>query len=305
MPEPTSSISSATVGSTVSAPASAIGGRDNSYVDWGCALAGAAVAAAISFVLFTFGAGIGLSMVSPWPQSSASGTTVLIMTTAWAIFVNVIAFAAGGYIAGRMRRPWPDATNEEIEFRDGAHGALVWAIGIVVGAMLLASASAAAVRAGAQGVGSAISTAAQSQANAPGQGTDWTSVAVDTLFRNPNQPPPNQPAADPNQARSEAARILARSAARGELTDADRTYLTRLVAQRAGIPEVEAQNRVNQIVTEARQTADTARKSGILAAFLAAATLMIAAAAAWSAAVVGGQHRQSGTIWRGFAGNLR
>lgn len=280
----------------------AVSGRESSYVDWGCAIAGAVLAAAISFVLFTFGAGIGLSLVSPWPGASASGTTVAVTTTIWAILVNLLAFAAGGYLAGRMRRPLSGGRSEETEFRDGAHGALVWAIGIVIGAALLGSASSAVLRAGAQGVGSAASTAAQSQSNAPGQGTDWSGIAVDTLFRNPNPQAPPAPNANPQDARAEAGRILARSAARGEITDADRTYLARLVAARAGIPEAEAQARINQTITEARQTADKARKTSIVAAFLAAATLMIAAAVAWTSAVMGGQHRQSGTIWRGFAG---
>lgn len=298
MPDP---IAATTVG-TVQTEALTTG-RDNSYVDWGCALAGAVLAAAISFVLFTFGAGIGLSMISAFPGASSSGTTVLVTTTVWTILVNIIAFAAGGYVAGRMRRPWAGAQSEEVEFRDGAHGALVWAIGIVLGAFILASASAGALRAGAQGVGSAVSTVAQSQSNAPGQGTDWTSVAVDSLFRNTNQPPAPNANANPQDARAEAGRIVARSVANGEISAADKTYLSKLVAARTGIPEAEAQARVDQTINDARAAADKARKTGVIAAFLAAATLMIAAAVAWTSAVVGGQHRQTGTIWRGFAGS--
>ena len=55
---------------------------------------------------------------------------------------------------------------------------------------------------------------------------------------------------------------------------------------------------------KARQAADTARKAGILVAFLTAASLVICAAAAWWAATMGGKHRDEGvdlshlTAWR-------
>ena len=37
-----------------------------SYLEWSAVLAGAALAAALSFVLITFGAAIGVSVASPW-----------------------------------------------------------------------------------------------------------------------------------------------------------------------------------------------------------------------------------------------
>ena len=41
-----------------------------SFVEWGAVFAGGAMAAAISFVLLTFGAAIGLSFVSPWADQA-------------------------------------------------------------------------------------------------------------------------------------------------------------------------------------------------------------------------------------------
>jgi hypothetical protein len=46
-----------------------------SLIDWGAILAGALTAAALSFVFLTFGAAIGLSVVSPWPSSGVSART--------------------------------------------------------------------------------------------------------------------------------------------------------------------------------------------------------------------------------------
>jgi hypothetical protein len=47
-----------------------------SFVEWGAVLAGAVLAAAISFVLLTFGTAIGLSATSPWPNSGVSAKVI-------------------------------------------------------------------------------------------------------------------------------------------------------------------------------------------------------------------------------------
>jgi hypothetical protein len=263
-------------------------GRDGSYVDWGCAMAGAIAAAGISSVLLTFGSGIGFSMLSPWEGSGASLVTFAIITSLWTIFAQIAAFGIGGYLAGRMRRPWRDATENEVEFRDGAHGFLVWATGIVIGAILLALA-----------VGGAAGTAARiggAVANSASSVTDPTAYAVDTLLRG-DRPQDNVSQAE---IRSEASRALARAIGRGNLADADRTYLIQLVVATTGLAQPEAEQRVNQVVIDTKAAADRARRIGVIAAFLTAASLLAGAAVAWWAARVGGQHRDQGAIWRGF-----
>jgi hypothetical protein len=48
---------------------------------------------------------------------------------------SIAAFATGGYIAGRLRAPLSGSA-EEVEFRDGTHGVLVWAIAMVLTALM-------------------------------------------------------------------------------------------------------------------------------------------------------------------------
>ena len=259
-------------------------------------MGGAVIAAAVSFVLFTFGSAIGLSLVSPWTGAKMSATAFAIVASAWAVFVQVGAFAAGGYLAGRMRRPWKDAKQDEIEFRDGAHGALVWAAGVMLGAFILVWTAAGTAR-----TASDMGSAALSRSGA----TETTSTyAVDTLFRSPTAPPTARQPADAaatGDYRSEAGRILLTAASPAGMTPADRAYLVQLVAARTGIPPQEAEQRLTQLMANMKETADRARKLGIVAAFLAAASLMAGLAAAWSAARIGGTHRDQGLIWRGFA----
>jgi hypothetical protein len=263
--------------------------RDGSYVDWPCAFAGAITASALSFVLFTFGTGVGLSMASPWSGTGASFLSAAIIPTVWVVLVQVSAFAAGGYLAGRMRRPWADARASEVEFRDGVHGALVWAVGVAFGAVLLASTATGMLRVAADAGGSTMRESTTSN--------DTANSVVDALLR---VSPTSQdlPMLD---TRGEAVRLVATGIGRNDLNVADRTYLVQLVAARTGLSPADADKRVSQVFTSAKEKADRSRKIGVLAAFLAASSLLAGCAAAWSASRLGGMHRDQGIIWRGFA----
>jgi len=162
-----------------------------SAVSWAAILAGAFVASAFSLVLLTLGAGLGLVSVSPWSTSGVSATTFGILAGAWLIAVQLFSSGLGGYIAGRLRTRWVDVHTDEVFFRDTAHGFLVWAVGAVLSAGLLASAAssvasgaAQTAAAAAQGAGSAISTVAgQTASKAASNLADPTSYFTDMLFR--------------------------------------------------------------------------------------------------------------------------
>src|SRR2546423_1757001 len=101
------------------------------YVDWGSVLAGTAVATAVSIVLFSFGTAVGLSMVSPYDGAGVSNGAYFAVFGLWMLWVIVSSSMAGGYIAGRLRRRIGDATAHEIDVRDGTHGLVVWALGVI------------------------------------------------------------------------------------------------------------------------------------------------------------------------------
>ena len=138
-------------------------------------LAGAVLAAAISFVLLTFGAAIGLSATSPWPNSGVSAKVIASIAVFWAMAQQIGAFMAGGYVAGRMRSRWHE-TGHEADFRDGLHGGLVWAVGVVIGAALFLSTAGGAAKTGAEMAGQA-GTAAMSSTNDP------MGAVLDTMLR--------------------------------------------------------------------------------------------------------------------------
>jgi nucleoid DNA-binding protein len=98
--------------------------------------------------------------------------------------------------------------------------------------------------------------------------------------------------------RQEVSRILLMGAANGSLSSDDRAYLVRVIAARANLAQADAEKRVDAFSEQMKTSADkvraateTARKGGILLAFLTAASMVLGAAAAWWGAGVGGRHR--------------
>ncbi len=98
--------------------------------------------------------------------------------------------------------------------------------------------------------------------------------------------------------RQEVSRILLMGAPDGSLNSDDRAYLVRVVAARAGVSQADAEKRVDALSAQMKTSADktraateTARKAGVLLAFLTAATMVLGAAAAWWGAGMGGRHR--------------
>ena len=276
----------------------------SSGVSWGSVVGGAFVAAALALVLLALGAGLGLSSVSPWSNSGASAKTIGIGAIVWLTLTQILASGMGGYLAGRLRTKWVAVNTDEAFFRDTAHGFLVWAVGVVITASLLASAAASLVSGTAQLGASALSSAAggaaaaTSQASAPA--ANPSAYFTDLLFRS------ERPSAEANDAsvRAEVGRIVAAGLARGELAPADRAYLGTLVSARTGLAQPEAEKRVNDVLaqmkaaeTAAREAADTARKAAAYASLWIFLSLLIGAFCASYAATIGGRQRDHVTAY--------
>lgn len=111
----------------------------NSAVSWGAIVAGAAAGAALSLILLILGVGLGLSAVSPWVNESISAERFGMSTIIWLSITQLLSSALGGYLAGRLRTKWVDIHNDEVYFRDTAHGFLAWAVASLATAVLLTS----------------------------------------------------------------------------------------------------------------------------------------------------------------------
>src|SRR5262245_51262121 len=103
-----------------------------SYIHWGPVFAGAVAAAAVWLVLMAFASAVGLATFSPSPTWRDTSVALGLLTGLWLLLSALLSFSLGGYLAGRVRSTW--ATSEdEVEFRDGAHGLLVWGLAVLLG----------------------------------------------------------------------------------------------------------------------------------------------------------------------------
>ena len=248
------------------------------YVDWGAILAGVFVAIAISSVFLAFGSAIGLSLTSFHPAESAPVTGLVIAAGLWLLWIQISSFIGGAYVTGRMRRRIGDAKPHEVTMRDGAHGLIMWAVNIVIGVILAGWITIA-------GVSGVVSTASNAGA---------MDYYADRLMR--SDAVTGTPAVSPDaQYNSQIGRILSRNVAARTVDETDRSYLAREISSRTGLAEADAQKRVDDTLATLKAQAETARKLGVLLAFLTAASLLVSGVAAWWAATAGGKHRDEGT----------
>jgi hypothetical protein len=279
-------------------------------MEWSAVFAGAIGASAISFLLLTFGAAVGMTLTSPLPEASGLSVWGMVIATAWwAVLVEIGAFFAGGYLAGRMRMRWGTGSLDEARFRDGAHGFMVWAVGVVIGALLIAWAGGSTLKTVTQAASNLGGGALAANAG-PRRGNPGADFATDMLLRPAPRAGGSANAAtsgaanqDPQALRNEVRRIFSSTISNRELTARDRDYLAEVVASRTGLSQADAQSRVDSTIqdvqkfeNDARQKADKARRYAVISGFLAAASLLIGLAAAVGGATLGGRHRDEGTV---------
>src|SRR6185312_14383491 len=225
----------------------------HAYVDWPAIIAGILLASAVSLVMLSFGSAIGLSFANFHGGTGVSPLWIGVAAVSWFLWVEISSMLAGGYLAGRMRRRIHDATEHESDVRDGAHGILVWAGALLLGAIVAATGVGAASSMVGNIVGTATNAAASAAGPAAGNAAansafNPSAYFTDALFR-PAAPAattaPAGNAAAPTPANradavAEAGRVLAYGAVNGSVSDDDKTYLAQLVAKNTGLSQADA-----------------------------------------------------------------
>ena len=255
----------------------------SSGISWAAVIGGAFVSASLALILLALGTGFGFSSVSPWSNLGASASTVGKGAVVWLILTQVLASAMGGYLAGRLRTKWTHVHTDEVYFRDTAHGLLVWAVGMVITASLLASAATSLAGAAAQQTtnGTTATTGASDGMLNP------NAYFVDTLLRSNGSVPDRNDISE----RGEVSRAFAHALRQRSVPPSDSVYLSQVVSARTGLNQTEAEKRVSDVIAEAQQSEESARKAlGHLSLWLFVALLSGAFSASY-AGTIGGRQR--------------
>jgi hypothetical protein len=247
--------------------------------DWTPVVAGAFAAAALGFVLHSFAIAVGLSVSSTAPTWRDASFALVLLSGLYILLAALAAYGFGGYVAARLRARLAGAPVEDVEFRDGMHGLMVWALAtLLTGLLALATLQAlprlAAPSAGAAGPGASVA------------GENIIAYDLDKLFRGDRRP-----TGDISSLRAEASRILLTTASHTGMHADDRAYLVRLVALTTGLAPADADRRVMEVAANAKADIDRARHAGVLLGFFTGAAALLGAVMAWFAACAGGRHR--------------
>jgi hypothetical protein len=191
-------------------------------------------------------------------------------------------------MAGRLRVNLGTVPSAETRFRDGANGFMVWAVGAVAVAGILAVVSAFTV-ANAVWTGEAL------------VGQSRLDYLVDSL---PRVAQPGQ-GAGIDAVHGRIVRVLESAVREHQLSAGDRTYLARLVASEIGVSQDEAERRVDDMVNRAkesvRQFADATRKASAHVALLTFVSMLLGVVAATLGGILGGELRDESFFARGSA----
>lgn len=276
-------------------------------LDWRAIVAGAIGAAAISALLLGFGSAIGLSLTSAQPYAGLSATSLSVLLAVWLAIVHVGSFASGGYLAGRLRSRSTVARSEN-DFRDGAHGFLVWALGALIAAYLVASSVGTVVKATADTAASVVGGAAQTiagRSNSASLLPDPLTYSVDLLLRRPASASTAASNVQPDPTTSpEIARILVVAIGNGSIAPPDRQYLSTLIATKTGLSSADAEKRIDETWTrynamkadaeqKVRETAEKSRRVAVMTAFLLCVVSLAGLVAAVWGATTAASHRDN------------
>lgn len=276
--------------------------ENDSAVAWCAVFAGAVASAALSLILLLLGTGFGLTLVSPWSSEGISSTSFGVSSIVGITLISLVASAIGGYIAGRMRTRWINTPNDEVYFRDTAHGFLSWAVATLGTAALLTSVisgimgsgikTSGAIAGGAAGI-AASGVSAALMTDKSDSNTTLTYMLDDLLRKQPDaaathsrqqplamensvdgsltsepvqQISNNTPAMHKDSPKAELMRIFVYAIATDSLPQQDVKYAGQLVAQETGIDQPTAEKRVTDNFTLLRQKLDEAETAALAAA---------------------------------------
>lgn len=255
----------------------------------------------------------------------------------WGLGVVLSGLLAAGAVTGGVKAVG-GAAGSVAEATGSVVGGTVQGAGLLAGG--LASGAGQLVGGVAQGAGQAVAPTLSDMMPHGLQSNPINYISNALLRANTNQPAatPDMPAADNSDASaSDVSGVLVNVVTTGEISEEDQNFLRETVAARTGLSPAEVDARVTQAVDRAKEIraeaeqkleeakaqaeqlkaeaeqkiqeakdqaakiAEEARVTGILSAFLLAASALVAAAAAYIGAVRGGIHRDEGRIWNGLS----
>jgi hypothetical protein len=234
-------------------------------ISWGAIFAGGLVAVVVGAMLNVLGLAIGATALHPAQPGATPGAGALgVAGGIWLLVANLLGLAAGGWVAARLSGTADDT--------DGIlHGLSVWAVSVLVSAVLLGNVVAGAASTAAGGASALLGGAGQAAGQAVrAAAPQWTGVvdaeALATRLREGLATGGEPARMSSDQRRSEMAQVLGQRLRQGDFLPGQRERLSQLVATEYGLPQNEAEARIARLEAEARELAARAETEARMAA---------------------------------------
>jgi hypothetical protein len=242
-------------------------------ISWSAIFAGVVVGLVTQLLLTMLGAGIGLAAVGSTNTPSAEGVSVV--SGVWFIASGLISSFVGGYVAARM-------SGRSLATTGAMHGLTTWAFTTLLVLYLLTTSVGGIIGGALGGVSSAIGTVGNTLAQTAAPTLQRMDPAdfIEQQVRGTGE--------SPEALRAEAANALRQLIVAGETPDADvRQRAIDTLARAANVPPEQAEQRLDEIVAQYRQTIDRARNVAAETADTAASVVSTGALIAFAALVLG------------------
>lgn len=272
------------------------GSHTHLRISWQAIIAGVIVTISVQLLLSLLGAGVGLGMVHTNGSMSPDAGSFGIGAGVWWLVSNLIALAAGGYVAAWL-------AGISLRFDGMLHGLVTWGISTLLTVYLLSSVVGGVLGGAASVTGSTLSAAGATVKSAVPQVASAAGLSPDVMqqqvqsYLQPTNPDPAT--MNPQDAQKAIASDLTTYAGGGADADAAKSRIVAIMAAQMHISQADAakkfddtQAKLTQAKEKSIQTAKNAADASASAAstgsFLAFGTLLLgalAAAFAGSAAV--------------------
>ena len=117
-----------------------VGNNRLRYVQWRPVIAGALLAAALAFVLTPLRLLSVLVCVQQRRHGATPRSGLILLSALYLFLVAFVSYGVGAYLAGRLSTRLTSGDTADIEYRDGVHGLLAWAIATLLAGLLASGA---------------------------------------------------------------------------------------------------------------------------------------------------------------------
>ena len=244
-------------------------------ISWAAIFAGVVVGLVTQLLLTMLGTGIGLATIDSNAASNPSASGFSIVSGIWFILSGLIASFVGGYVAARM-------SGRAVATTGAMHGLTTWAFTTLLVLWLLTTS-----------VGSIVGGALGGVASAVGSVGDTLAQSAGPLLQNSNpldfiRDQVRGTGESPEALRAEATNAIRQLVVAGETPDpAVKQRAVDALAKAANIPPDQAQQRIDNIIQQYRQTVDRVKNAAAESADTAASVVSTGALIAFAALVLG------------------